>query len=434
MNPREESTRPDSPHPRPKRIIRALDRTLDDEESLGIIRLAAGLGIFFLLAYTIFDLRFVGGRDPAAVYHWLLLAGTCLYAGLTWTPLFRRYWQLWTLLICAFLIQMFVLVSGLNRDPESRYIAILLCPLCTASFVAWGPLWQFAMAMVSLASFWIASTYVPVDNQYIVYRWFGLLAALLLAQCTAVFIDRYRMRLRGQLAELDEAASFRENTIETMAHDIRSPVAALAGYAHLLEEEGLLPKERADLLGRLGATAWNMDLVVGNLLDSYQIRAHQIAPSLSDVDPNLLVAEVIDDCATQAWRRRVRIRSDFGPIPQCRLDPRLLERILKNLLAHAIARMNGGEVQVSIAIRDGALLLEVADRGPPIEGDQVDKMFLPPNHDDRSVTAGALGLYVARAMAEASGGRVEARYAPGQGLSLIALLPLDGGMARRATS
>jgi signal transduction histidine kinase len=431
VNPEAESSRFENVYP--ERITRAMDWTPDDEQSLAVIRLAGGIGIFFLLAYAIYDLRFLGKHDPAAVYHWLMLGGTCLYVGLTWTQAFRRYWQFWSLLICTYLIQMFVLVSALNHDPESRYIAILLCPLCTASFVAWGPRWQLAMGMVSLMSFWVASTYVPVDNQYMVYRWFGLLAALVLAQCTAVFIDRYRLQLRAQLAELDEAARFRENTIETMAHDIRSPVAALAGYAHLLEDEGLRPKERADLLGRLGSTTWGMDLVVSNLLDSYQIRAHQIAPSFSNVDPGPLIAGVIDDCAVQASRKRVRIRSEVGPMPRCRLDPRLLERILKNLIAHAIVRMSGGEVLVRTGVRDDSLVLEVADCGPPVHLDDVDKMFTAPNHDGRS-TAITLGLYVARAMAEASGGKVEARYAAGHGLSLVALIPRDGDAARRAMS
>ena len=98
----------------------------------------------------------------------------------------------------------------------------------------------------------------------------GLIAAMIFAQYTSIFIERYRRRLRKQVEDLEEAARFRQTQIATMAHDIRSPVAALSGYVNLLEEADIDPKERSDLLGRIGSTAWNMDLVVSNVLDYYE--------------------------------------------------------------------------------------------------------------------------------------------------------------------
>ena len=64
----------------------------------------------------------------------------------------------------------------------------------------------------------------------------GLIAAVIFAQYTSIFIERYRRRLRKQVEDLEEAARFRQTQMATMAHDIRSPVAALSGYVSLLEE------------------------------------------------------------------------------------------------------------------------------------------------------------------------------------------------------
>ncbi len=67
-----------------------------------------------------------------------------------------------------------------------------------------------------------------------------------------------------------------------MAHDIRSPVAALSGYVNLIEDVDTNAKERTDLLGRIGSTAWNMDLVVSNVLDYYEAQDGTSSPRWSN--------------------------------------------------------------------------------------------------------------------------------------------------------
>ena len=74
----------------------------------------------------------------------IALAGTCLFFGLVWTDSFKRYWKLWTLVFNLFLMWTFIIISRSTADPESRFIAIALCPMATAAFVSWSTRWQFA--------------------------------------------------------------------------------------------------------------------------------------------------------------------------------------------------------------------------------------------------------------------------------------------------
>src|SRR5229473_7224479 len=231
--------------------------TEDDEESLRVLKLGGALSIFMLLAYLAYDQHVRGRAAPGSGLHWLLLGISLLFFSLVWTRAFKRRWKLWALLYICFLIAMFIAISHFTGDPESRFIAITLCPLATAAFVSWGTRWQFAMALTAIAGYGAGELLVPIDTPYRVYRWMGLFAAVIFAQYTTVFIDRYRRRLHGQVYALEEAARFRQGQIATMAHDIRSPVAALSGYVDLLEDSDLNPKERTDLLGRIGSTAWN---------------------------------------------------------------------------------------------------------------------------------------------------------------------------------
>ena len=96
--------------------------------------------------------------------HWLILAATCLFFGLSWTDAFKRRWKFWILLYNVVLIATFILISRETGDPESRFIAIMLCPLATASFVSWGTRWQFAMAVTAVLGYAFAEHYVPIAS------------------------------------------------------------------------------------------------------------------------------------------------------------------------------------------------------------------------------------------------------------------------------
>jgi signal transduction histidine kinase len=400
--------------------------TEDDEESLRVLKLGGAVGIFMLLAYLAYDLQLRGGNAPGAGLHWLTLAATCLFFAMTWTRPFKRRWKSWVLLFILFVIAMFVLISRVTGNPESRFITIMLCPLVTAAFVIWGTRWQFAMAVMALLSYAAAQYLAPIATPYGIYRWMGLIAAVILAQYAAIFIGRFRRRLRQQVQDLEEAARFRQTQIATMAHDIRSPVAALSGYVNLLEEADIGPKERADLLERIGSTAWNMDLVVSNVLDYYEVQEDDVIPAPAELDPNQVLSEVAEDCALQARRRHLKLRIEIARLPACKLDRRHFERIVRNMLAYAIGRIASGEVVLRARMRNESIAVEVTDSGPPLSPAEMEALFERPDKNGDRGAARGLGLYIARAMAEAAGGRVEARFADGRrGLTLGAEFPLE---------
>ncbi|MGH7814013.1 MAG: sensor histidine kinase [Candidatus Binataceae bacterium] len=397
--------------------------TPDDDESIGVLKLAGTLALLMVVAQVVYNLA-EGGPDAAGAVmaiRWTLILASCGFLGLLWTDSFKRHVRFWTLSYFAFLFAAVTAASHFTRNPESRFVVIILFPIVTAGFITWGPRSQLIIGAMAVFGYLIANLLVPIPGPFDAYRWVGLLGVTLFAICTSFLIDRYRQRLAGQVRDLEAAARFRQGQISTMSHDIRSPAAALSGYANLLEEETITDRERAEVLARIGATAWRMDLVVGNVLDYYDAQERALAPIAADIDPNPLLAEVAADCAMQARRRGVGLRTEFSRLPRCRLDPRHLERIVKNLLAFAIGRMVGGEVVLHTAIHGEAILIDVADKGPALTAAEMQSLFERPA-DGRGRSAGGLGLYLARMMAETAGGHIDARLG-GRGLSLAVELP-----------
>ena len=398
-------------------------RMSDEETSIQVLRAGSSIAIVFLIIYLAYDLwSGRGGTFLGAVFHWIAILATPAFLAASFTRGFRRYWKLWNLLFSIMLISIFIMISSQTLEGDSRYVAVLLYPVATAAFANWEWQWQALMGLSCIALYGMAQLLIPVPGDPI-HRWLGLFAAVALAQCISFFIGVYRQKIDAQVDQLKQAAAFRESQIATMAHDIRSPVAAIAGFVELLEDEDLEEDDRKAILSRIGATAWSMDLTVSNVLDLYQIAGGRIPASPMRIDPNRIVADAASNCAPQAIHKGLKLTVAYGEVPRGNFDPRHLERIARNMLAYSISRVSTGEVRLRTLSADGGITIEVEDDGPAPSDEELATLL------DRSEANGnrpiktMLGLYVARALAERAGGGMKVTLPSGDRIRLIAEVP-----------
>lgn len=401
----------------------------DNAEAIDILKKSAPIGIFFLVAYIAVDARFrlTHGAILVTPYHWIALATVLLFFGLNWMPGFRAHWRVWSLLCCIVMISLVVRISAITHESDTRYITIILCPFATAAFVIWGWRWQLSLIIACFLLYVIAEAVIPVPlgSRFDIHKALGLLAALTLSQFTAVFLDRYRRKLKRQLIQLAEAAAFRETQIATMTHDIRNPLATLVGLVTLLVEDELAEKERSNLLARVWSTTTSMDLLVKNVLDLYLLEEQRLRPNWRVIDANSVVSEVADHCGIEARLKGLKLRLELGGLPKANLDPLHLERIVANLLTSAIRRTPAGEVRLRTSLRGEWILIEVGDTGPEATPNEIDHIFERPNLTVEGARSAALGRYIANALIQADGGRIQAKVDDGWGLNLVVQLPVD---------
>ena len=402
-----------------RRVLLEIDH---DAEAISTLKVAGPIAIFFLLAYGAVVV-FQVGQHGLTQYHYAAFAIITLFFGLTWLSIFRRYWKAWTLATCVTIIALFIRIASLGHSPELAFIAIILCPFATAAFVMWGPRWQGMLNLGCLAMFGAAQLAVPSRDQYTVYRWLGFVAALVLSWFTAVFLDRYRGKLRAQMEQLAAAAKFRERQIGTMTHDIRNPLATLVGLVTLLEEDELSEKETTHLLARVGSTSRAMDLLVKNVLDMYLLEEDNLQPHPRVIDPNVIVQEVADVYGREARLKGLRMRTELGGMPRGSLDPLHLERIVANLISNGIQRTESGEVVLRTFLSGGKVIIEVQDTGPQLSHEQFSRLFERPIQDRQGMGSSGWKLYIARALTETNGGTVSARSHTNRGLTLITEVP-----------
>ena len=211
-----------------------------------------------------------------------------------------------------------------------------------------------------------------------------------------------------------------EDRLAVLRHELRSPVAAIVAIAETLAAR----REQLDEATLLRL----LELALEAGRDVERI-AHDAAPtSLRPelVDPAKLVAETV----TAARLRGAAIRAVAEPgLPALRADPVRLRQALANLVRNALAHSPPGiDVVVSARARSDGVELAVVDQGGGIARERHGLIFEPGVRFAERAGEG-IGLAVARAIAEAHGGRIEVESSPGEGATFRLVVPLGARFA-----
>jgi signal transduction histidine kinase len=239
----------------------------------------------------------------------------------------------------------------------------------------------------------------------------------------------------GQLAgafntmagSLEATERRRLQLVGDVAHELRTPLATLDGYLEGLEDGVVAPSDTTWALLR-GETA-RLSQLVDDLQQLWRAEARQLAlsPALLDVAEQLAAAQA--RFAKHAAERSVELRVEPGSAQQVRADPARLAQVLDNFLSNAIRHSpSNSRVSLSAGSRQGEVRISVSDQGPGLTEQQLEHVFERFYRADpsRSRTLGGsgIGLAIARALAEAMGGRVEAASeGPGRGSTFRLILP-----------
>jgi signal transduction histidine kinase len=220
----------------------------------------------------------------------------------------------------------------------------------------------------------------------------------------------------------------RQQFLAMLTHDIKNPLGIVLGFAELLGEVGPLNAEQQDLLARIQANANTVLTLVANYLNLSQLEAGQLSIVRKPVDVPTLIGGVLEQFRAAAARENIAcectVDASLGVIAA---DPVALERVLTNLMHNALKfTPPGGRIGVHAGRTGDALTVQVRDTGPGIAPDELDGVFqLSRRGMTRKAREGTgLGLFIARALVDAHGGRIGIESTVGQGTTVTFSLPL----------
>ena len=216
-----------------------------------------------------------------------------------------------------------------------------------------------------------------------------------------------RMRLR--LAQLERA---RREFIGNASHELRTPLFSLRGFIELLTDEELDESTRSEFLETMREQVDRLQRLAEDLLDLTRLDAGRMHIERQRLDLDELAETLCDEfrAVAVATGHSLELEATDGDAAALGDEGRVL-RIGRALLENALVHTPAG---TRVVVRAAANSLAVCDGGPGIPTEQVDNIFDRFYRVDGAKASGSgLGLAIAKELAEAMGGTLEARSAPG---------------------
>jgi signal transduction histidine kinase len=226
--------------------------------------------------------------------------------------------------------------------------------------------------------------------------------------------------LGTKITALSEAQARERRFTSDVAHELRTPLAALVGEASLLREhlDGMPPEARrpAELLTQDVA---RLRRLVDELMEISRFDAGRESVRAETVDLRALVEATV---RSRGWDARVGVSGEGLVVPS---DRRRLERIVANLVGNAVEH-GGNEVRVRIGREAEAAVIEVLDSGPGISPEHLSRLFDRFYKADpaRTGAGSGLGLAIARENARLLGGDIDVWSEPGIGSRFTLRIPV----------
>ncbi|MBV9322585.1 MAG: PAS domain S-box protein [Chloroflexi bacterium] len=258
-----------------------------------------------------------------------------------------------------------------------------------------------------------------------------------LARRAALAVENAQLYAQAQAAihTAEAAVRAREDFLSVAAHELKTPVTSLRGFAQLtlraLDQAGELDRGRLrHALTVVNQQSDKLRRLVAQLLDISRIQSGRLALELRPVDVNELVAEIVTAMQNQSQQHTLLV---VGPhLPEMNIDPLRIEQVLTNLVDNAIKfSPQGGPIEIECSTPDvDQVEIAVRDHGPGIPPDHREHIFerFYQAGEGQSNAAGmGLGLYISREIVELHGGAIRAEFPEDGGARFVLALPLSGG-------
>ncbi len=246
---------------------------------------------------------------------------------------------------------------------------------------------------------------------------------------TAVAMERVLLAKEAHEERLKaEAQNVRNTFLSSVSHDLRSPLAVVAGAAStLLEKDAALDgPSRMELLRTIREEADRLERVIRNVLDLTRLESGTVAVRKEWQPLEEIVGAVLNRLAGRLKDRPLTL--DMPPdLPLVPFDTLLMGQVFANLMENVLRHTPPGTpIEIAVAPQPSAVLVSVADRGPGIPAGEEEAIFRKFIRGTRTRMGAGLGLAICRAVVDAHGGRIWAENRPGGGAAFKFTIPVEG--------
>lgn len=222
----------------------------------------------------------------------------------------------------------------------------------------------------------------------------------------ALYLQREIYQERAHESErLRTSEQLHQTLLNSVSHEIKTPLTAILGIAETLSDKEVINEE---LRTGLIEASKRLKRVVDNILDMSRLDSGVLELKKEWVDIHDIFDNVLDSLSEFLILYKVKVNCDEG-LPLLKVDARLIEQVLMNLVLNAIQHTPRGKViELTSVFKENEWSIKVKDQGEGIPNEQSEKIFtrffrLNPNKSGGS----GLGLSIAKSIVELHGGSIK---------------------------
>jgi chemotaxis family two-component system sensor kinase Cph1 len=237
--------------------------------------------------------------------------------------------------------------------------------------------------------------------------------------------------IERRLSSEQRAVRARDELLAVVSHDLRNPLLVVlleAGLlsGHLPETDDPRVRTMRESVDAIERSTTRMKALMDDLLDLASIEEKSFRLVIQPVESRDLLEDAVTDAQPLADAKHIALVLQLNDPPKIDADPHRISQVFSNLLGNAIKfTPAGGTVTLCARVRNGMLSVAISDTGRGIAPEELAHIFDRFWRSKESEGGGTgLGLYIARGIVEAHGGRLWAESSP-QGATFSFTLPLE---------
>ncbi len=299
-------------------------------------------------------------------------------------------------------------------------------------WVVVSPLQNSSGVKTALVSLKLSSQIIDDNTQAAVTRAIGVLVAsiliivLLLAANTRLF--QYTVLFR-KLKEVDQ---MKDDFISVASHELRTPITGIRGYVSMVADGSLGPisPETKKALDVVAQSAERLNGLVEDLLNVSRIEQGRLDLELTQVDPLLVINEVITELMPMANDKHLEVAYK-GPatLPTLSLNHDRFKQVMVNLVGNGIKYTPKGSVHIEVDQQPKNIRLKVSDTGLGMSPADMQRLFTKfyriRNDGTKDIAGTGLGLWITKEIIERMKGTIEVESIEGTGSQFIVTFPLS---------
>lgn len=268
---------------------------------------------------------------------------------------------------------------------------------------------------------------------FITFGWWIKLSHLVLSIFVVYYIwvpfraiEEYQTRyaIQEETKLLKQVDNLKQNFISLMSHDLKTPVAKIAGIADILKIKFNNTPEQTELIDNVVNSTKELNNFINSILDLTKIESQNLTLRKESKDINKIIEGILEKLEFESGAKEMQIEAELSPLYPIQVDTVLMNRVISNLIENAIKYAGKGKtVWVKTWDDPDWVYIEIRDNGLGIGPDDLahifDKFYRVKNDSTHVIKGSGLGLYLVKYFIELHNGVISASSKLGEGTSFI---------------